>query len=152
MFSHGLGGWRDTVRTPAALACLAILVAACGSTPNSLGREPARETLTPVTWPAAGPQVKSAGLVLDTTGTDVRIRIEASNQGLQAAWNDAVVLLRSTDRTVFTWTSIGSQPSGPSASSVTDLQVGERITFSFDPRERASDGSYTVSVIGRTGR
>lgn len=138
---------RTAIREGA--ACLAILVAitACGS-PESTFQSPV-ESLTPMPLDLPGPQVKTAGIVLATSAETVKVRVEPGNQGSQAIWNDAVVLLRVGSTTVFTWTTTGTLPSGASAASAADLEVGERLTFSFDPRERKGDGSYEASVIGR---
>lgn len=100
-----------------------------------------------------GLSIKSAGSVLAILDQSrVQIRVDSLNQGVQAALNNAVIVLRSSPQTtVFVWTSIGQPIPGPSAASMADLKIGEHVTFAFDQRtEDPSDGSYLAGVVGRS--
>jgi len=80
----------------------------------------------------------------------VKVRIDRGNQGTQALWDTAIVLLRPAGRLVFTWTALGTLPPGVSANKISDLRQGERISFVLHPDSKnPADGSYEVSVIGR---
>ena len=96
--------------------------------------------------------VKSAGFVVAVLDSShVKIRVDPGNQGQQAAIDNAVILLRSSPATIFVWASVGQLIPGPSATSMSDLKVGEHVTFAFDQRTRdPSDGSYITGVIGRS--
>ena len=99
-----------------------------------------------------GRHIKSAGFVLAIPDpTHLKIRVDPGNQGQQAEIDNAVIMLRSSPETVFVWASVGQLVPGPSATSMSDLKVGEQVTFAFDERTRdPSDGSYITGVIGRS--
>jgi hypothetical protein len=81
----------------------------------------------------------------------VKVQIDPRNQGTQVVYDNAVILLRSSDKTVFVWATLGQSVNGPSASSMSDLKAGETITFSFEPRtEDPADHSFLTFVVGRT--
>jgi hypothetical protein len=101
--------------------------------------------------PSAGFAIKSGGEVLAVLpGERVQIRIDPGNQGAQAIWDAAVVVIRPADRIVFTWRTFGTLPAGASATKLSDLKPGERISFVLHPGSKsADDESYEVSLIGR---
>ena len=73
----------------------------------------------------------------------IKVQIDPRNQGTRVVYDNAVILLRSSEKTTFVWATIGQAINGPSASSMNDLAVGETITFSFEPRsEDPADHSF----------
>lgn len=140
--SHGTG---LGALLPAAL--LAAFLLACGS---RAGSAPVA-TLTPELPSQGSLPVKTSAIVEAVEGSDrMYVRIEGLNGGEQAVWNNALLQLRKSDSTIFSWTSLGTQPSGASAASFSDLKVGERISLSFEPRTFDTvTRSYAVGVIGR---
>src|SRR2546427_4644090 len=136
-------------------AAFSLGVIACGSTSQSASGSAASPTPTLTTFVLAGEagvHVKSAGFVVAVLDSShVKIRVDPGNQGQQAAIDNVVIVLRSSPGTVFVWASVGQLIPGPSATSMSDLRVGEHVTFAFDQRTRdPSDGSYITGVIGRS--
>jgi hypothetical protein len=144
-------------RPPAVIAALVFLsLMACGSSQSASSASSPSPTpsLTPLTvMGEPGLPIKSAGFVLAVLDSShVKIRVDPGNQGQQAAIDNTVILLRSSPGvTVFVWAGVGQQIPGSSATSMSDLKVGEHVTFAFDQRTRdPSDGSYITGVIGRS--
>lgn len=137
-------------------AVVSLSLIACGSSSQSASGSSPSPTPTLTTFALmgdSGMHIKSAGLVLAVLDSShVKIRVDPGNQGQQAAIDNAVILLRSSPGlTVFVWASVGELIPGPSATSMSDLKVGEHVTFAFDQRTRdPSDGSYLTGVIGRS--
>ena len=149
---------RWQLQRPTALiaAAVCLFVIACGSSSQSASGSSASPTPTLTTLAAmgeAGFHIKTAGFVLAVLDSShVKIRVDPGNQGQQAAIDNAVIVLRSSPGvTVFVWASVGQLIPGASATSMTDLKVGEHVTFAFDQRSRnPSEGSYIAGVIGRS--
>jgi len=148
---------RQMQRPTALVAVVASLsLIACGSSsasPSASSPSPTPSLTTFALTGDAAMHIKSAGFVLAVLDSShVRIRVDPGNQGQQAAIDNAVILLRSSPGvTVFVWAGVGQQIPGSSARSMSDLKVGEHVTFAFDQRTRdPSDGSYLTGVIGRS--
>jgi len=147
---------RQMQRPTALVAVVASLsLIACGSSsasPSASSPSPTPSLTTFALTGDAAMHIKSAGFVLAVLDSShVRIRVDPGNQGQQAAIDNAMILLRSPGVTVFVWAGVGQQIPGSSARSMSDLKVGEHVTFAFDQRTRdPSDGSYLTGVIGRS--
>jgi len=146
------------MQRPTALIAVVVSLSliACGSSsasPSASSPSPTPSLTTFALTGDAAMHIKSAGFVLAVLDSShVRIRVDPGNQGQQAAIDNAVILLRSSPGvTVFVWAGVGQQIPGSSARSMSDLKVGEHVTFAFDQRTRdPSDGSYLTGVIGRS--
>lgn len=134
----------------AVAACL-VVFSACGSAgAGTASPSPTLSRVASPTDPAI--PVKTAGRVLAVLSPQlIKVQIEPRNENWQVVYDNAVILLRSSEKTAFVWATLGQSIKGPSASSMGDLAVGETITFAFEPRsEDPTDHSFLAGTIGRT--
>lgn len=121
-----------------AVAVVASAIAGCG--PAAVERSSPTATLTPLALSTEPPwHMKSTGVVTAVRGDTLWVRVDRGNVNLQVPLNDALIALRADAQTSFVL----------EATRFADFQVGDQITFAFDPRTLSpQDGSYRATVIG----